>query len=213
MTFLDIGTHVGQYTLVASKLVGNTGAVHGFEPDLETFRWLTSNIRRNGLTNVRANNVALSGETGKLKLYLSSVSDIGSNSLREPPSFSGRVCEVDCIKLDQYLMNAGVRRVDLVKIDVEGAEYGVLTGSSEMLSCADRPLMIIEFEEARQQAFGSSCSRLAGLIIRHGYDLFRLDSPALDIYDPAVHDSPSVNVLAIPSDRRSLVEQLRNTLE
>jgi FkbM family methyltransferase len=213
MTFLDIGTHVGQYTLVASRLVGSSGSVHGFEPDPETFRWLLSNIRRNGLTNVRSRNVALAAEPGRLVLYLSSVSDIGSNSLREPPSFSGRACEVETINLDAYLRASGIGRVDFVKIDVEGAEYGVLMGASDLLRRPDRPVMIIEFEEARQRAFDRSCAQLADLLKDFGYDLFRLDSANLDPYDPEQNDAPSVNVLAVPANRRDLVVHLRNSLD
>src|SRR5262249_49817066 len=102
MVFVDVGTHVGQYTLVASRLVGPTGTVHGFEPDPQTYRWLLSNIKRNALRNVVTNRTALAANADKCRLYLSNIRDIGSNSLQEPPNFSGQACEVSCESLDQY---------------------------------------------------------------------------------------------------------------
>src|SRR5581483_10157789 len=59
MTFVDVGTHVGQYTLVAAGIVGPSGAVHSFEPQPDTYDLLQHNIRRNGLKNVRLNRCAL----------------------------------------------------------------------------------------------------------------------------------------------------------
>src|SRR5262249_21732360 len=80
MILLDIGAHIGQYTLVASQLVGDTGAVHSFEPDPETFNWLSRNLQMNARRNVHLNQLALSGKPGKTKFYLSTLEDIGSNS-------------------------------------------------------------------------------------------------------------------------------------
>jgi FkbM family methyltransferase len=212
MVFVDVGTHVGQYTLVASALVGSSGAVHSFEPDPATFAWFASNVRRNRLANVRANHAAVAAKAGKLKLYLSSVNDIGSNSLEKPPNFSGRVCDVDCVVLDDYLAGGGVSRVDLMKIDVEGAEGEVLAGASKLLSSADRPVLILEFEEERQVAFGRSCEELAASVCGYGYELFRLDSENLDSYVPRETSAPSVNVLAVPSNKLRLIDDLRRQL-
>jgi FkbM family methyltransferase len=128
MTFVDIGAHVGQYTLIASNLVGPSGQVHSFEPDPQTYAWLDSNITRNKLTNVTTNQAVLSDVPGKLEFFLSQVGDVGSNSLRPPNNFSGHTVEVRCLTIDGYLADRGVEKVDLLKIDVEGAEGPALTG-------------------------------------------------------------------------------------
>ena len=208
MVFVDVGTHVGQYTLLASGPVGRTGEIHSFEPDPETYSWFVSNVKRNGLTNVRTNQLALAGQPGTLTLYLSEVTDIGSNSLRRPRFFSGRVCEVEVVTLDSYLESRHVSRVDVMKIDVEGAECEVVNGASALLGREDRPVMILEFEEARQLAFQSSCAQLAALLVAKGYDLFRYDSSGLESYLPRVPDKPSFNILAVPTNRREIVGEL-----
>jgi len=207
-TFFDVGAHVGQYSLLASELVGSTGAVHSFEPDPQTFRWLASNIRRNGLANICANQLALSSRREVLQFYLSAVQDIGSNSLQRPKHFSGNVVSVTCVSLDEYLESARVPRVDLLKMDVEGAEGAVLAGATRLLAREDRPLLIIEFEEARQRAFGTSCARLAQSLTEWRYTLFRITGSALEPYVARNPDAPSFNVLAVPVHRAAEVAGL-----
>lgn len=200
MTFLDIGAHVGQYTLVGSERVGAAGEVHAFEPDPETFRWLCSNVERNDLGNVTTNQLALTAEPGTLQLFESAVNDVGSTSLREPRQFTGRVHDVACVPLDDYLRSHGIERVDLIKMDVEGAEISVLQGAKRILSAPDVPILIVEFEEARQRAFGFSCAALADELGKYGYALFIIEEGHLAPHQPrpGLH---SYNVMAIPSER------------
>jgi FkbM family methyltransferase len=211
MVFVDVGAHVGQYTLVASQLVGTTGQVHSFEPDPETYNWLESNIRRNRLANVFANRIALTAEPGTMRLYLSNINDIGSNSLQPPPNASGRSCDVTCTPLDNYLKEHNVSHVDLIKMDVEGAESSALAGAASLLSHKDRPPIIIEFEEERQRAFQTSCVQLAALLEGWRYRLFRISGVAITPYTPRNPEQNSFNVLAIPEDRPELIRELQST--
>jgi FkbM family methyltransferase len=213
MVFVDVGAHVGQYTLIVSEAVTSTGSVHAFEPDPETYGWLRHNIECNRLTNVFTNQLALADVSGTLDFYLSDVSDIGANSLQQPRGFDGRVCKVGCTTLDEYMRSQGITRVDLMKIDVEGAELAMLKGSSALLERDDRPVIILEFEEARQRAFHSSCAQLAALLESKRYSLFRLDTPALEAYVPKDSDAPSFNVLALPSHRSDLAITVGRTLQ
>jgi FkbM family methyltransferase len=197
MVVLDIGAHIGQYSLVASRLVGDSGQVHSFEPDPDTYAWLRDNCRRNSLTNVRLNQLALSDTAETRTLYFSMTADIGANSLAEPKRFSGRKAAVRCLRLDDYLRMQSVGRVHLVKMDVEGAELAVLRGAERLFSGPMRPMLVAEFEEERQVAFGSSCRVLAEWLVQRGYQLFRIGSE-LRPYTPSAADPPSVNVLAMP---------------
>jgi FkbM family methyltransferase len=201
MVVLDIGAHIGQYTLVASRLVGQSGGVHSFEPDPDTFAWLRGNCRRNKLANVTLNRLALSDVSEMRTFYFATTSDIGSNSLAEPKNFSGRKSEVPCVRLDDYLQRRGITRVHLVKMDVEGAELGVLRGGESLFSSPDRPILILEFEGPRQIAFGSSCRELGAWLVKRGYELFRI-GVTLEPYTPSAADPESVNVLAMPTGAR-----------
>lgn len=169
MTFLDIGAAFGQYTLLAAGAVGNTGKVHAFEPDPVSFDWLSGNVRRNRLSNVTAAQIALGDAAGVLDLYIGAPDNLGTTSLRRQYNYSGRTARVDVMPLDRYLERVGLDRVDVIKIDVEGAESLVFRGAEKLL--ATRPAMIIEFEESNQVRFGSSCAELARMLIEKGYKL------------------------------------------
>jgi FkbM family methyltransferase len=204
MVFVDVGAHIGQYTLVASPIVGASGQVHSFEPDPETFSLLARNVATNQLRNVHLNLTALFSGKGRKSLFLSSVIDIGSNSLVAPATPSGQSCDVDCVALDTYLRSKGLSRVDVMKIDVEGAEYDVLRGAVDLLTGDRGPVILIEFEEERQRAFGYSCAKLADLLRSYGYCLFRVGDP-LQEYVPKIDDPYSFNVLAVPRPQRGAI--------
>lgn len=206
MVFLDLGANIGQYSLVASRGVGPNGQVHSFEPDPETFQWLARNVRLNHLQNVYLNQVALFDESGKKDLYLATPQDTGSNSFAMPWTFSGETCEVACTTLDEYLKERRIDRVDVVKIDVEGSELPALTGGADILfKSKNNPILLVEFEEKRQQAFGKSCAALAEFLTKNGYALFRSWSPTPEPYVPGPGNPPSLNVLAIPTNKAASV--------
>lgn len=209
MVVLDIGAHVGQYTLVASQLVGEHGQVHSFEPDPLTFEWLQNNVRGNRLRNVKATQTAVAGDETPKRLFYSKVRDIGSNSLAEQGNYarSGRWCVVPCTTLDDYARANGLSRIDFIKADIEGAELGMLQGARGILGSAEPPVLLLEFEEERQRAFGSSCARLAEELDRYGYSLWKIDD-RLEPYRPGPGDPPTLNVLAVHPARQALVSRL-----
>lgn len=202
MVFFDVGAHIGQYTLVASQVVGQTGQLHSFEPDPETYGFLEASVALNNLDNVHLNRAALSSQAGVGQLYLASVSRLGDNSLAPPKGYSGVSCEVRCLTLDEYITAKRLSRVDVMKVDIEGAELAMLQGGRQLFSLSTRPVVIMEFEEARQQAFGSSCRELAVFFIQNGYQLFAVERGHLREYSPGPDDPVSLNVLAVPKERR-----------
>lgn len=209
MVFFDVGAHIGQYTLVASQAVGATGQVHSFEPDPDTYKWLQRNARLNRLNNVQLTPMALSNESGIRQLYLATSQSIGCNSLSPPSNYSGNTCHIECTTVDAYVEMKGIQRVDLIKVDVEGAEGSVLQGASSLLRSENKPIIIMEFEEARQKALGSSCAKLADVLTSNGYSLFTAQGQRARDYVPSASDPAGLNVLAIP---RRKEEQVLNLL-
>ena len=201
MVVVDAGANVGQYTLVASGVVGDAGRVVSFEPDPITCQWLRRNMEINGLRNVSVHQLALYSERTTLELFLATSRDTGSNSLvGEPWVSAARTERVECVPLDECLAAQGVRSVDVIKIDIEGAELFALQGAENVLRTS-RPLLMLEFEEERQRASGHSCAELAAFLEERGYELFRVSTPPLQPYHPGRFEPPSLNVLAIPHGR------------
>jgi FkbM family methyltransferase len=131
-TFFDIGGHFGQYTVAAGRKVGAEGSVHVFEPGAVQDRYLRRNIEINSLTNVTVANVALSDQPGELALHTPSFGDIGKSQLVDPEQDAAAV-RVPVTTLDEYCAQNGITRIDVVKVDVEGAEFGVFKGAARVM--------------------------------------------------------------------------------
>lgn len=130
MVVVDIGANIGYYTLIASKLVGSNGKVYAFEPEPNNYDLLLKNIRINGYTNATPVKKAVSNKCDKTTLFLDKVSS-GDPSLDENnvPQKKGFI-EVETVTLDSFLKDV---KVDVVKIDAQGAEGLILEGSERIL--------------------------------------------------------------------------------
>jgi FkbM family methyltransferase len=196
MVVVDIGAHVGQYTIIASPLVGRTGSVHAFEPDPETFRQLVANVAINHCHNIVCSEAALSREAGTACFYLADVSNIGGSSLRPTVCYRGRQREVRVETLDSYAATRSLTRLDVLKADVEGAELLVLEGGAALLARC-RPLMILEFS-INTRAFGYTEADLRQRLAEWGYRLFAVGPMPVAELGVTPLDRDFYNVLAVP---------------
>jgi FkbM family methyltransferase len=146
---IDIGAHIGLYTIISSKRVGANGKVVAIEADPENFEMLTSNIKLNQLTNVIPLNYAVYSKETKLKLYLPSgesgftkYNTIMPNWINTQEKF----VEVNANTLDYLLQLNKIRQeeVNWIKIDVEGAEFEVLKGATNVLSKSKDVAILME---------------------------------------------------------------------
>ena len=136
--FVDCGSSHGYFSLMASKLVGETGKVYSFEAYLPTYGRLKRNIRLNNCRNVTAYNFAVGSKKGMLKMNLRY--EDGSNSFVNVPFSVGTVM-VKVVKLDDMIKG----RVNLIKIDVEGWEKDVLVGGSKLIDNNKDVKIILEY--------------------------------------------------------------------
>jgi len=157
----DVGANVGQFTLLAAKRVGTTGCVHAFEPAPEEYRKLCANVSLNRFSNVHINHVAVCDRLGEAVLRTAGPGLGLYNSLGAPlvSTLIGYI-SVPCTTLDCYLEGKGVPKVDLMKIDVEGAELGVLRGAAHLLSRSDAPVIVCEFSDLTGTDIGHSTREL-----------------------------------------------------
>ena len=121
--FVDLGSHVGLYTLLASRAVGAGGSVVAVEADPQTHARLVENLRLNELANVKTFQC---GVSDRAEIAMLSV-DTGAN--RGASSFlvaKDEQVEVECLPLTAILEKAGVSHVHGMKLDIEGLEFRVL---------------------------------------------------------------------------------------
>jgi FkbM family methyltransferase len=206
--FIEAGTSVGLYTAVAAARLGAAGRVIGFEP-LQTARMRAEEqLRRNGFTNVRIIPAALGTEPGEASIYLFDHLPIGHASLRDvsPNGFIADTDPVPVRPLDGELSPDERSSVRLIKLDAEGSELPALKGAEETLA-ESRPYVIFECNRTTMAGFGYGTSDLIGWLEARGMTCHRWTRGIWREAD-AEELPPSVNLLAVPSERRTEFAQL-----
>jgi len=143
MVVVDIGAHVGYYTVLLSRLVGPLGHVYAFEPSKSNLRTLRRNVSENGLGNVTIVPLAVSDTCGHATLHLDAI-DSGANSLVRTTG-SVRAELVQTTTLDAYMATQKVSGIGIIKMDVEGAELIALKGMRKVLKSNPALVLFIEF--------------------------------------------------------------------
>jgi FkbM family methyltransferase len=207
MNVLDIGAFHGLYSVIAAKRVAPAGQVRAFEPSLRDQRRLRLHIGMNRLSNVVIEPYAVSAATGTAEFYVVTRGFTTMNSLR-PPATDDPVDRTvaPTISLDDYCKNREIRSVDLIKVDVEGAELGLFSGARAVLRDV-RPLILCEVLDWVTRPWGYEAREIVQHLSEYGYEWFEVD----DAGGLRVHLKqkayPEVrNYLAIPEERRRVVE-------
>jgi FkbM family methyltransferase len=128
MVVLDVGAHIGFYALLAARLVGPEGKVHAVEPSEKTVAFLEASIELNGFSNITIHRCAAGNVRTTREFNITGSSD--SNGFYDHPNIGTlRKVQVLQVPLDDLIEG----RVDVIKIDVEGAEIEVLEGMENIL--------------------------------------------------------------------------------
>jgi FkbM family methyltransferase len=170
MTVLDVGANVGYYTVKMATLVGASGRVLAFEPNPSVLAELQFNVELNRLRNVQVFPLALAEQSGKSTFCVPRPGWESHGSLRPNDSFQvSSTAEVQTDRLDTVLSSLGSPKIDFVKMDVEGAEMGVIRGAAQFLSRPDAPPVVFEAVESHFSAFGHSVFDVLHAFESHGY--------------------------------------------
>ena len=180
MTFVDVGANWGYYTLVAAHLVARTGRVVSLEPHPGLYRVLEGNVRRNNLSHVVTLNVAASDRPGRLALneYDPASGNFGVSRLDPSGGDVTRGCEVDAADLDHLLEQAGVDVIDLMKIDVEGAEGLAVAGLKRKLGSFKIRRLLLELHPAELLAHKHTPRNVLEQLAKCGYRSWSVDHSA-----------------------------------
>lgn len=175
MTVLDVGANLGQYTLLASTAVGPGGSVHSFEPVPVNFARVSRNVLNNGLTNVTLNNAAAWHEATTLRFGLPADADANKGSFQVVTGGDNGTTSyaASAIRLDDYAAEQGLGRVDLIKMDIEGAECHALRGAAEIIR-RDCPIILMEVNRGALEALGSGTRPLFDLVNSWNYQILRI---------------------------------------
>jgi len=198
MVVVDGGANCGIYTVAAAKLVGPSGLVLSFEPGAEAFAVLRQNVDLNKLTNVCTYRAALSDKEGKAALYHHREGP-NSFSLGATGADGEAFEEVITRTLFQVVREQTVRRVGLIKLDVEGCEELVLRGAISIIA-RDRPTVLFEMNRSAVARLGLCPIGSWKLLESLGYRFFSLTERGglCDLNQPPTGND-AINVVAIHS--------------
>jgi FkbM family methyltransferase len=167
---LDIGAHIGYFTLLAAKLAPQ-GKVFAFEPVNGLFQKLEHHLKDNNLQNVTAINAAVSAIESTTTIYVSDDENTGMSSLQQPENFSGKTESIKTISIDSWFQQD---RLNLVKIDVEGNELNVLKGMRQTIE-KYKPALIIEVNPATLAYFKLTPADIFNYMQGLGYSNHQID--------------------------------------
>jgi FkbM family methyltransferase len=206
---IDVGAAGGAHLLVMARRVGPTGRVLGFEPRPRSLRILRRTTRLAGVADrVELHQVALADHDGELPLRIPIVptrahlpgTTVDLDATAAFAKLPHRRITVPTRRLDDVVREAGLSRVDVLKLDVEGAELPAIAGAADTLD-RFRPLVLVEADDLHQARFDATAQDVVDAVAAHGYAVHRYRRGALDALDGrAVPDED--DYVLVPDERR-----------
>ena len=208
---LDVGAHIGSFSVPMANAVGPRGRVFSFEPDRDVFDLLCENVRQNSVDDIVTplNAVVTASQVPLRKTRVPG--NTGETSFWQPDG--EEPAGVPQLGLDSWWHDVGRgRHISLMKIDVEGMEYDVLLSGAKLIA-SQKPLIIFEVREGHPMAeandFVDGWAKIDALLTDNGYQMFvnqharnsaddEFDLQRLERLAPEVLQKELIDVLAVP---------------
>ena len=164
MNVLEAGANIGYYLIQEARMVGEEGHIYAFEPDPNNIDLLNKNIALNEITNVTFNPAALGNQEGKIKFNLADRGNLSGFTFETDKSV-----DVQMYKGDEILKG---KRIDYVRMDVEGFELEILKGLENLLKESVKGLFI-EIHPTYLLEHGSSLEHFLGWLDERGFKIVK----------------------------------------
>jgi FkbM family methyltransferase len=165
---IDLGAHIGYFTLIFAELVGIKGKVFAFEPNPTNYSLLKKNVSINNFLNVTTTQKAVSDETKKLELFLSE-NNTGDNRIFDANDHKKSI-EIESISLIDFFKNYN-DQIDFIKMDIQGSEVKALRGMLPLLEKNKTLKIISEFWPYGIRAAGDKPEELLEILVRLGFKI------------------------------------------
>ena len=170
---MDIGANIGYYSVIISKLIGNSGHIYAFEPTKYFGDILKKNLEENKIRNVEILPFGLSNKKQKLEI------DIGPSSatIHSPEGYD-RVILKENIKLctlEEFVKDKGLAKIDFIKIDVDGHEPFFFEGAWTILDTYS-PVVLCEISHLHYLEAGTTAWDFYRMVIKHKYHIYNEDT-------------------------------------
>jgi len=199
---LDVGAQMGYLTLAMATSADRRTVVHSFEPEQNNAARFRENVELNDLNNVTLHQTAVSTVDGALKLYLSNDRNAGTHStVFIESNVSTEFVEIPSVRLETFANADSLQSIDLIKIDVEGAEIDVINGAVSVLE-RYKPLVITELSDHLQQARGQTCREIKEFMGSYGYTPYSINDDGTLSLCPMQAAHVNDNIVFVHSDSR-----------
>ncbi len=171
-TVLDIGAHIGYYTIIFSNLVGPKGHVYSFEPDPQNFSLLEKTVKENKLTNVHIFQNAVSDKNESVEFFQSNVDSIGNRMFDS--NESGIKIQINSISLDKFFKDK-FNEINFIKMDIQGAEGLAIKGMTNILQNNKKLKIIQEWWPSAIKKYGVDADSHLKLLEKLGMIFYEID--------------------------------------
>lgn len=183
----DIGANIGFFTMIAARLVGNSGHVYAFEPIKENVAHINLNIKLNNFENVTVIEKAVSNAKSEGKIHITEHPGGHTLSTVGVPHNTVKTVPVDLIRIDGLIFEKKISPPNVIKIDVEGAELDALYGMRKTID-QYRPIIIYEIDDLNIEALKEKQKQIKEFLISHKYQLQTLEKSYEGIKCSVVHE-------------------------
>ncbi|MCA9361418.1 FkbM family methyltransferase [Candidatus Kaiserbacteria bacterium] len=164
-TVFDVGANIGMYTTVAARL-SKSGIVYAFEATPQTFSYLLDNVRLNDVKNVYPVYAAVCNEHGLVSFF----EHKNSHEQNYISKGDGGTMHVPALKLSNFMDSVGVKSIDFLKIDVEGAELSVLKSLGDYINSVR--VVYFEYTNRNSSRFGYDLEEIIQFFQNAGFEIF-----------------------------------------
>ena len=199
-TFIDIGAHVGYFSMLGSALVGPYGRVFSFEPEASNWNQLLEHIEINGVRNVLPNFMAVGAAPAIGEFFVNADNDgghalweVGRHPFNERSRAEQTTRPVFITSLDHYFHDREIGNLKAIKMDCEGAEFSILVGARHLIAQTGVPFIISEINRFGLESMGTTERQLRSLMSDLGYETYLFQPGQMELHRLNAGDTPETN--------------------
>jgi FkbM family methyltransferase len=198
--FIDVGGHVGYFSMLASALVGEQGRVYTFEPERSNYEHLLDHIAINNAVNVTPFHMAVGATSAIAEFFVNADNDgghalweVGRHPFNERTRQAPTTRKTFVTSLDQLFGDRDMSVLKAIKIDAEGSEFAVLAGARRLLARHPVPFVIAEVNRFALQAMGVTEGHVRDLMGSLGYETYLFQPGQTFVQRLSADQTPDTN--------------------
>ena len=203
--FIDGGANIGFFSLIASKIVGQTGTVFSFEPTPLTHTYLKKNINVNNASNIIISKYGLSSSKKQLPFQIFDNPE-GNSVISDKAcelTYENEIIKINTISIDEFCTENKIARIDLIKLDIEGQELEAIKGAKKVLLENHSIKIIFELNIANNKHGIDFAKKIFDELIKLNFSNFQtLVNPRNTIND--LNDNKNLKLLKKITDRHNV---------